>query len=288
MAMATTKTPAESKFALRRIVVAMDNSLHAQAAAEAAVELAARFKAALEGLFVEDVNLIKLADHPLCRLVSFPTAEARAPDPVALQRYIRRECARAQRALETVAARMELRPAFRILRGRVESEIVTAASEADLLVVGVAGRGKWARRRPGSVALAAVERSARSVLVYRTGVTAGGAPLVCFDGSDSALKALDAAMRLRRESEREMRIVLIPSERFDLQTLRKTVDTLSADSELETQLLECLPPTAQRLCQLAALPGVSGVVIGADSPVLKEGGLKQLLADAPCPILLVR
>lgn len=286
--MPTVKAPAESRFALRRIVVAMDNSLHAQAAAEAAVELAARFKAALEGLFVEDVNLIKLADHPLCRLVSFPTAEARAPDPVALERYIRGECARAQRTLESMGARMQLRPGFRILRGRVETEIVTAASGADLLVVGVAGRGRHARAHTGSVALAAVEQATRSVLVYRSGVSAGGAPLVCFDGSDSALKALDAAASLQRESDREMRIVLIPSERFKLETLRETIDRLSSDIGLEIHLLECVPPTVERLCQLAALPGVSGVVIGADNPVLKEGGLKKLLADTPCPILLVR
>ncbi len=286
--MPKTKAPAESRFALRRIVVAMDNSLHARAAAEVAVELAARFKSALEGLFVEDADLIKLADHPLCRLISFPTAEARAPDPLALQRYIRGECARAQRTLESMAARMQLRPGFKILRGRVESEIVTAASEADLLVVGVAGRGKRARRQPGSVALAAVERATRSVLVYRSGVSGGGAPLVCFDGTNSAFKALDAAVSLQRESDREMRIVLIPSERFDVETLRETIDKLSSESGLETQLLECVPPTAERLCQLAAHPGVSGLVIGADNPVLKEGGLKQLLADAPCPILLVR
>lgn len=279
---------AESRFALRRIVVAMDNSLHAQAAAEAAVELAARFKAALEGLFVEDVNLIKLADHPLCRLVSFPTAEVRAPDPGAMERYIRGECARAQRTLESMAARMQLRPGFRILRGQVESEIVTAASGADLLVVGVAGRGKQTRAHIGSVALAAVERATRSVLVYRSGVSAGGAPLVCFDGSDSAFKALDAAVSLQRESEREIQIVLIPGKRFDLETLRETIDEFLQDSGLKAQLLECVPPTAQHLCQLSARPGVSGVVIGAGTPLLQEGGLKQLLSGAPCPILLVR
>ena len=282
------KAAAESRFALRRIVVAMDNSLHAQAAAEAAVELADRFKAALEGLFVEDVNLIKLADHPLCRLISFPTAEARAPDPGAMDRYIRGECARARRTLESMAARTQLRPEFRILRGLVESEIVTAASGADLLVVGVAGRGRKARAHIGSVALAAVERATRSVLVYRSGVSAGGAPLVCFDGSDSAFKALDAGVSLQSESGRAIQIVLIPSERLDLETLRETIDKLCKDIKLEAKLLECVPPTAQRLCQLAAGPGVSGVVIGADNPVLQEGGLKQLLSGAPCPILLVR
>lgn len=288
MAMAATKSPAESQFALRRIVVAMDSSLHAQAAAEAAVELASRFKAALEGLFVEDANLINLAEHPLSRLVSFPTAEARPLDPRALERHIRSECARAQRALESVAARMELRPAFRILRGCVESEIITAASEADLLVVGVAGGGRQVRGRPGSVALATVERATRSVLVYRTGVPTRGAPLVCFDGSDSGVKALDAAIRLQHEAGQEIRVALVPTEDVSLVTLRERLDQLASDRGVNVHLVECDSPTARRLCQLAALPDVGSVVIGAENPLLKEGGLKQVLAEAPCSVLVVR
>ena len=286
--MATTKSSAEAKFALRRIVVAMDSSLHAQAAAEAAVTLASRFKAALEGLFVEDVNLINLAEHPLGRLVNFPSGEASSLDRRELELHIKSECARAQRTLETMAARLQLRPTFRVLRGRVESEIVTAASDADLLVVGFSGRGRLGRGRPGSVALAAIERGPRSVLIYRTGVSSSGTPLVCFDGSDGAMKALDAATSLQREGNREIRVVLVPSENVETTALREMVDHLLSNRGLKAALAECVHPTPQRLCQLAALFDTSGIVIAAENPVLRGDGLKQMLAEAPCPILLVR
>lgn len=286
--MVTTKSPAEVKFALRRIVVAMDSSLHAQAAAEAAVTLASRFKAVLEGLFVEDINLINLADHPLGRLVNFPSGNASPLDRRDLERHIKSECARAQRSLESMAARLNLRPTFRILRGRVESEIVTAASEADLLVVGFAGSGRQARGQPGSVALAAVERATRSVLVYRSGVSSSGTPLVCFDGSESAIKALDAAASLQRETSQEIRVVLVPSAGLETTALREKLDELLSGRGLKAALVECTPPTPQRLCQLAALSDTSGVMIGADNPLLKERGLRQILTEAPCPILLVR
>jgi nucleotide-binding universal stress UspA family protein len=288
MAMATKKSPAEEKFALHRIVVAMDSSLHAQAAAEAAVALASRFKAVLEGLFVEDVNLINLAEHPLGRLVNFPSGETSSLDRRNLELHIRSERARAQRTLESMAARLQLRPTFRILRGRVESEIVTAASDADLLVVGFAGRGRLGRGRPGSVALAAIERGPRSVLVYRTGVSASGTPLVCFGGSAGSLKALDAATSLQRESNHEIRVVLVPSENADTTNLREMVDRLASNRGLKATLVECAHPTPQRLCQLAALSDTSGIVIAAENPVLRGDGLKQMLAEAPCPILLVR
>lgn len=286
--MATNKSPAEARFSVRRIVVAIDSSLHAQAAAEAAVTLASRFKAVLEGLFVEDVNLINLAEHPLSRLVSFPSGEASSLDRRSLEIHIRSERARAQRTLETVAARLKLRPTFRTLRGRVESEIVTAASDADLLVVGFAGRGRQGRGRPGSVALAAIEKGPRSVLVYRTGVSSSGTPLVCFDGSEGGLKALDAATSLQRGSNDEIRVVLVPGENADATMLREMVAGLSSSGGLKAALVECANPSAQRLCQLAALSDTSGIVIAAGNPLLEGGGLKQMLAEAPCPILLVR
>ncbi len=286
--MVTTKSQTESKFALRRIVVAMDTSLHAEAAAEEAVRLAVRFKAVLEGLFVEDANLINLAEHPLSRLVNFPSGEASPLDRRVLERHIRSERARAQRTLESMAARRDLRPTFRILRGCVESEIVTAASEADLLVVGFAGRGRLARGRPGSVALAAVEKAPRSVLVYRTGVSTSGTPLVCFDGSNSAIKALDAAINLQRETNHELRVVLVPSAGVETTVQREMVDELLSGQGLKASLVDCTPPTPHRLCQIAALSDTSGIVVGATNPVVIGDNLKQMLAEAPCPILLVR
>lgn len=288
VAMATTKLPAEAKFSVRRIVVAMDTSLHARAAAEAAVNLAARFKAVLEGLFVEDVNLINLAEHPLSRLVNFPSGEASPLDRRALERHIKSERARAQKTFESMAARLELRPGFRILRGRVESEIVTAASDADLLVVGIAGRGRLARGRPGSVALAAVERAPRSVLVYRTGVSTSGTPLVCLDNSDSSLKVLEAATIVQGGTHDGIRAALVPDEHVEMTALRETINEQLSDRGLKATLVACAPPTPQRLCQLAALSDTSVIVIGAENPVLRGDGLRQILAESPCPILLVR
>ncbi|MDH3411582.1 MAG: universal stress protein [Gammaproteobacteria bacterium] len=286
--MPTKKAPAEAKFALHRIMVAMDSSVHAQAAAEAAVGLAVRFEAVVEGLFVEDVNLINLAEHPVGRLVSFPSGMAGTLDRGALERYIRNECRSAQRALETVANRRGLRAGFRILRGRVDSEIFAAASEADLLVLGLAGRSGSSRGRPGSVALAAAERAPGSVLIYRTGVSPSGNPLLCFDGLHGSVKALDAAISLPRENNHEIRVALIPSEAFTVTALRERVEELLSDRGLNASFVECAPQNLDQLCKFAASAGTNAIVLAAKSPVLQGEGLRRILADANCPLLLVR
>ncbi len=286
--MPTKKAPAEARFALRRIIVAMDSSVHAQAAAEAAVGLAVRFEAAVEGLFVEDVNLINLAEHPLGRLVSFPSGIAGALDRGAVERFIRYECSSAQRALQTVAKRRGLRAGFRILRGRVDSEILAAASEADLLVVGLAGRSGSSRGRPGSLALAAAERAPGSVLIYRTGVSPSGDPLVCFDGLHGSVKALDAAISLPRENNRKIRVALVPSEAFAATALREKVEKLLSYRGLNAQIVECTPQNLEQLCRFAASSGTNAIVLAAESPVLQGEGLRRLLTNANCPLLLVR
>ena len=59
---------------IRRILVALDASRHSLAALEAAAELAARLKAELVGLFVEDIDLLRLAGLPFAREIRYPSA----------------------------------------------------------------------------------------------------------------------------------------------------------------------------------------------------------------------
>ncbi|MGB7837261.1 MAG: universal stress protein, partial [Terrimicrobiaceae bacterium] len=59
---------------IRRILVALDASAHSRAALEAACELALGLDAELSGLFVEDINLLRLAQLPFASEISYPSA----------------------------------------------------------------------------------------------------------------------------------------------------------------------------------------------------------------------
>ena len=52
----------ESSPFIRRILVALDSSPASLSAMEQAIELAAGFEAEVIGLFVEDINLVRLAE----------------------------------------------------------------------------------------------------------------------------------------------------------------------------------------------------------------------------------
>ena len=76
--------------AVRRILVALDASAHSLAAVEAAARLAEKVDAELEGLFVEDVNLIRLARLELAREIDVLSARLRDLESQQLERQLRR------------------------------------------------------------------------------------------------------------------------------------------------------------------------------------------------------
>jgi hypothetical protein len=171
----------------RRIVVGLEAAPRGWAALRAAAEIAARTETELLALFVEDVNLLRLAGLPFACEVGFPSAVTRAIDTVAMERALRGLAQTAERTLAALARGTPLRWSYRVARGALMSELLATAAETDL-VVACAAQG-WTPRR-----LAA--RARASVLLVED-LFRPGAPVVA--ACSSALPPAQAA-RLLLES----------------------------------------------------------------------------------------
>jgi nucleotide-binding universal stress UspA family protein len=275
-------------FAIRRIVVAADSSAQGQAALEAAADLGARLHAEVEGVFVEDIDLVNLAALPLGREVHLISGAARALDTDTLETQLRAEASQARRALKLLTDRARVTSSFRVVRGRVDAEIMTAAGGGDLLVIGIYSRAVGPRSRPGSMALAAARAGPRSVLLLRAGARVTGRVLVAFDGSEGAEKALDAGARLTGNTVDGLSVLL-------------TADTPSRADELQARvraalLLWGISPKFLRtprldlddMCRLSHEAGAEILVLDAGHPVLADDAHGRLLEQISCPVLLVR
>ncbi len=130
----------QKKRLIRRILVALDTSPHSRAALAAAANLAARLEAQLIGVYVEDMNLLRLAQLPFAQEIHYASATPQKLDKDVMEKQLRSQADRARNDLRQTAEQYALEWSFQVLRGLVAAELLTAAEEADLLVLGRTSR----------------------------------------------------------------------------------------------------------------------------------------------------
>lgn len=275
-------------FEVRRIMVALDGSTHANAALDAAVALALQLHADLEGVFVQDADLAKLAALPVGREIQFLTGEGRdfTVEALAAQNSEQESCAK--RAMAAAAARARVSHAFRVVRGRVSAEVINAAGRADLLVVGVGSTLPGGRTRLGGTARAMAEHAPLPVMISKPGARRAGRPLVIYDGSADAEHALQAAMRTFSTGDRGIAVLIDADDGARLQTLRKHVADRLASLGLPGSIIDGADPAPDQLCRLAADADANLLVIPASSRAVAGARRQRVLEAIACPVLFVR
>jgi nucleotide-binding universal stress UspA family protein len=276
----------EVEFAVRRILVALDASTHSLAALAAAVELAAAMEAELEGLFVEDVNLLRLAALPFAREVRH-TASLEALDSARMERALKAQAAQAREALAAAAGRAQVHWSFRVVRGEVAQEVLQAAAQADLLTLGKQGRSRSPGARLGSTALRVALHAPGALLLVEHGAPGGQPVLVLYDGSEVAERALDAAARLARMSGSPL-IVLLLARAPDVATQLEQQARLRIERRRVRPRYHALHEAdVQSLLRVFESEG-GLVVLSPRSAVLSEETIQKLLDRLRNPVLLVR
>ncbi|QYJ15064.1 hypothetical protein Rxycam_00876 [Rubrobacter xylanophilus DSM 9941] len=260
----------EPRAFVQRVLVVLDASPQNPAVLESATELAARLRSELLAMFVEDANLLRLAELPFLRAVDPFSGVARELNGMTMERGMRVYARRAQETLRQVAAGRRVRWSFRTVQGTGISSAVSAASGTDLIVLsspaGLADEG---------VRELLAERGG-AVLVLSGRLRPGGTVVVVWSGDPESDRALEAAAYLAG-SWRAPLVLLVPSE-------------LSGGSAPEVPRL---PGAASRTLRRFDEPCLSGVlreVGGTGLLVLPFSAgikLRSLLEEARWPVLLV-
>lgn len=280
--------PTRRKFVIQRILVAMDPSEHGRAAAEAAIELAASLHAELLGLFVEDINLIRLADLGVSKTHVSVLPPRDQIDTDAMRRALRAQAERIRRQLQESASRARIKCSFRTVCGAVVEELLSAARETDLLVVGKVGQ-RWGRAVAlGSTAKAAAA-SDRTVLLVHRGVRPSKRFTVIYDDSETSRHALEAAAELRRGvTNSKLHVVVVSESREEAARLRLAVTEYLSKVGVGASFgwLRHLRP--RTLKQSLEMIGDSMILLGADLAILQQPEIQDVLGRIESPILLVR
>lgn len=118
----------------RTVVLALDTTpgLHTL---ETALRLAMQMQARVEGLFVEDIDLLRLATLPFAREIVSLSAQLRPFASESLEQALKLQALQLQRQLAREAEARQLEWGFSVVRDRLLRAARAAASGADLFIM---------------------------------------------------------------------------------------------------------------------------------------------------------
>jgi nucleotide-binding universal stress UspA family protein len=242
-----------------------------KATLEALSLLAGNTSAEISGMFIEDIELLSLAELPIareyCRLTH---AERRLQSPD-IERQLRVQARAAQRALAEVAARLGSPLSFRIVRGALPALLREALEETDLMLFSTV---RATLRTPGASGRASTSGPLRRPVA------------VVFDGSEASRRALKVALQLATIGVTPLSVVLTALNSEDLSSLSDEVAGLAPDRTL--QLVELVHPAWRDVLEWVQAHRSSALVIAITTELLQDENLGQLRTALGCPTILVK
>jgi len=280
--------PADPSF--RRILVALDASRESRAALAAAAGFADRLEAEITGVFIEDIDLLNLAALPFSREIPALSMSGRVLDPDKVEHALLSTAAAARRALAAVAETHHLRWTFRVVRGHVETELLTASQDADLVAVGKGTRPLSGDARLGRAGRVVASQTARSVLFAATGQGSMHAPMaIIYDASSPSAAALDFVTRLAEANRRPLVIFVLSQTPAAFAQQEALLRERLRDSGISGSIRQAsIFDPVSLLYTLQSETFSLLVVGGAVLPLLPGVTLDSLIAKCQCSVLLLR
>ncbi len=270
----------------RRILLALDLSPESRAAAEAAVDLARALRAEIEGLFVEDLELLSMAQNPSARQVDPLGGAMRQLEPGALERRLRVQAERARGLLERSATSRGVSWSFRVVRGRVAETLRVAATSVDWVALG---------RRSGTSRTGRLGSAARAVLSEAVGalVTSSHLPrpkaplVVLYDGSPAAERAARMAASLTGEGPRRIDAFLLAAGEQERDALRGQVEEILGGLPRAPLWISTQDHPWESIAK-ALGERSAGLLLLPAGGRLSAPELEELIATLELPVFLVR
>lgn len=268
-----------------RILVALDAGSDAAVTLATASEMAARLRAELRGVFIEDANLLHSATLPFVKAIEETSAIRREFDPATLEEQLRRLAARAKRLLEREAKRRSLRWSFTVSRGAVVDVADRLLEEADMLVV-EAPRGHFARH--ARLALLpmveeALRQESRSAMVLCGPPMTGRAVRIVLEGGSSWERTADAGLDIAAASSKDADVVIVAG---DAREARRIEEDVGARAKARGVILRvlCLDAIDVRSLLEGAGDRMALLVLSAASPLRR----RLDVATVGCGVLVVK
>jgi len=258
-----------------RIVIVMDSNAESLARLRRVASLAADLKAELSGLFVEDVNLLRMSELPgheigLTSGASIPTSRSD------MEQQLRLRANAARREVERVALAHRLTWTFEVRRSGPLDALREAIRTTDLVCSALAQE------------LTAVPSARPSPSpAYAARIKVKSSPiLVLFEGGDHGWRVLDIAMRAAEITKAPLEVLVpVQSDAAGEQTI-DAVKQYLPDAGSSVWARHLAAGEKDLLDTVAKLRGRL-LIVDAAGPAIEDERLAPLLAAANCEVLMV-
>ncbi len=262
------------------IVVTVDATRRCGETLEMAAALATSLGVDLEVVFVEDANLLRLADLPVTREVDRLSGTTRDLDSAQLLRALRCEARQLRHELERIGLATSVQSTLRVVRGQILSEALAASARVDVTFVHGSRRALPGEYLPGR---------ARWPEMPAPGRKSGRRPRMpvwtLFEGGAASVRALQVAAKLAHTTACGL-MVLVPYAGDDEAERRKR-EAQSAVDQVELRFLDV--GQKQSLLQGRTLaPGAGSLlVLAKQSRELEDSATLRYLESLAVPLVLV-
>jgi len=278
-------TPDKRIAAMRRILVAMDASQGSLSALETATMLAELVHADLEGLYIEDADLIALTGLPFSREVRFTGGGVQALDLAALEQELRMQAMAARRAMQRVATQRRVTWRFRSVRGSVFGELAAAAREVDVLCIGRRGRSAVRSGRLGNTIRAALGSAPVVMVAGTTAAELLGPVAVVVGPGGITERALLFAAEVSERMGQPLQVYLTAGDSKAVDAQRRRIEEVSPE-RWPAQFHTFEPAQTPLLFETLRRSHQGLVVCGAAVEEAQFDWLERLVASVECPVLV--
>lgn len=270
---------------IKHILVALDASEVNKTALQAATSLAQQLDAELQALFVEDINLLHLAELPFAREMTYGSQTAKQLTLADMERQLQAQVERMRRIVETIAQQSQVKVQFNVARGQIEAEVCTAAQLTDLLIIGKNTQLLSYSEKVGRTTQGILTTTKCNVLLLQHGARIERPVAVLFDGSEAGQRALQLALQLAH-GDHDKLAVFYPTSQQD--RLQQQVDEAARPYEITPQHVSLQKNSPEAV--LKALTHCQGriLLLEANDDILSAEQVQTLIEQSDKPVIIVR
>jgi len=245
-----------------RVVVALNVLRHDIGILELAAHLAARKQAPLMAVYVEETNLIRLAELPFAMEIDRICAAERKIDLPRLMRALRSGSEQIQQTLDRLNERLQIDVSFRTVRGHFVSAVMSQIDRVDVVFL------------------------SRKTEFYKTRSAAQKASMlpiwVVFDGSRGAERALQIAVELAELESGRLYVALPAKTGAESEALKQSALSRGIHGGA-VRFVTVYPFDAPNLLQSMRRTGCRLLVV-----TRQDGDLSRTVSEAAaCPVVLI-